>query len=62
MVTVADAKSAVPANAGEKRRGKFRVVDMEDLRVRRAVMTALFRRWENIRDELEILFGPPSTL
>jgi hypothetical protein len=62
MVTVADAKSATPADAGEERRGEFRVVDMEDLRVRRAIMTALFRRWENIRDELEIMFGPPATL
>ena len=60
MERVANTKSAMPAEAGEKRRGESRVVDMEDLQVRRAIMTALFRRWKNIRDELEILFGPPA--
>ena len=62
MVTVADVKSGTPAGAEKTGRGELRSVDKNDLRIRRAILTALFQRWENVREELEIIFGPPAIL
>ncbi len=62
MVTVTDVKSGTPAGAEKTGRDELRSVDKNDLRIRRAILTALFRRWENVREEVEIIFGPPTIL